>query len=106
MTRQRQASLVEAKKLAERIHAMPEANLPAYQGQLPAETTLLDLRKAAAELVASLQRGDSTADALRRVDKLEGAFRIAQLFSVVSDSELAKYLDTLDKIVELIKSGK
>lgn len=101
---QRQNAVEVARQLAERFHKLPEISLPAYQGQSPAETALLDLRKQGAALVAFLTRDTKTSELKNQLDKLQGSLQIAQLFNVVSDKEFEADLASVDKIRMYLKN--
>lgn len=91
-----------ARRLAEHFHALPEVQLPAYQGQAPSENALLELRKQGAKLVALLQAKVSTDMVSRQLKELEGSLRVAQLFNVVSDKEFDSDIDSINKISDLV----
>ncbi|HSW80501.1 MAG TPA: hypothetical protein VLG47_07010 [Candidatus Saccharimonadales bacterium] len=100
----RQEAVGIARQLAERFHKLPEISLPAYQGQSPAETALLDLRKQGAALVNLLTRDTKSSQLKQQLDKLQGSLQVAQLFNVVSDKEFDTDMKSINKIHDLIKA--
>ncbi len=99
---QRQNAVEIARQLAERFMEMPEISLPAYQGQSPAETATLDLRKQGAALVSLLMRDTKQSELKQQLDKLQGSLQVAHMFNVVSDKEFESYMDSIEKLHKLI----
>ena len=100
----RQEAVEIARQLAERFHEFPEISLPAYQGQSPAETSLLELRKQGAAMVNLLTRDTKISELKQQLDKLQGSLQVAQLFNVVSDKEFDADMKSIDKIHNLINA--
>ncbi len=94
--------LEKVKLLAQRLHGIEITASAGIFGTSNRDVALLKLRQKAGELVHSIQSNEPVKQQVKALDKLEAALRSAQLLELVSERELAQYLEQVDDIHDQI----